>query len=705
MFAKNDSIFNHLNPILVLYGGSSPADKSLMKVWSRFPSSAMAVFSILALFLTGCGGGSGSNGGSSTGSCAVGQRVSTDVTGPTIASYCSGSTAYSGGITVTGSATYQARTHDTAAVTSTKGLTGVSAARPIRYAEVVVVDASNNQVQCTETDATGAFSFTLPADNKTYGVRVRSRADNSYVKANIMDCPEENGTYELTANILADASKDIGTLNAGVTGEILGGAFNIFDQILEANEYLRTQVGSCAFTGCQAFTVAPMANVYWTPGFNPASYSGSSSVGSSFFVPSSNRVFILGGINGDTDTSDTDHFDNSVIIHEYGHFLETNVLASDSPGGSHSADRLIDPRLAWSDCWGNFFQGAVLGIGAYIDTYGNSDGTTGDYFRVDLENQSGIYKDKPVNAEEGNFREFSVSRVLWDSIDTDNDGETISGGFPELWASLTNTASGGFLGASSAFRSIGLVHAFQDTLSGGTDWSTIRTLAKQTADRSNYATYMDNTGVCAPGTISITPSSLSNLDSLSADDGSTTSSHLLLNNDFYHYKHDGGVLTVKLSYSATSTSEADLDLYVYSSDGTTTAGRLFNENDMIHPVDEGQKTPDGILGTGEEETVSATVPAGDYLIHVNVWTGNSMGLPDGNNEYPAYATDYTLQVGGLCYVQQHYRRKQQKRDTPKSRLSPYDCSDVNGWNWYHCEHSTALGGNSIYPLYTSESEI
>ncbi|MBC86368.1 MAG: hypothetical protein CL677_04240 [Bdellovibrionaceae bacterium] len=606
---------------------------------------------VMGLALVGCGGSQSSSGGGSLGgTCELNGRISTEVDGPTVPSYCSGSTTYSGGVTITGAATYQARQIDYDLVSPTTGLLDAGSANPIRYAEVTVEDSSGNQVQCTETDASGNFSFDLPNNSSTYTVKVHSRANNSNYKAYVMNCPEENEAFYISGSVTPDSSKSIGTLNAPVTGEIIGGAFNILDQVLNANDYLRTATSGCSsvHSTCSDFSVAPLANIYWDPGFNPGYYSGSSSSGTSFYTPSSKRLFILGGINGDTDNTDTDHFDNSVIIHEYGHFLEDNVFASDSPGGSHSLDRLIDPRLAWSEGFANFMQAAVLDVPRYIDTYGNVDGSTGEYFRLNLERQTGTYYDEPINTEEGNFRELSITRMLWDAIDTDDDGsESTDSAFSEIWAVISSSEAGGFLGSSSAFRSVGLFHDFQTGLSSGTDWSGVRANAKQREDRLHYARYMDTTGVCGSGLITIVPqSNAGNVDAspgvMGSDPGGLSTSHLLLNNDFYHYKHDGGTLTVTLTYTTASGTEADLDLYVYSSNGSTTFGRFGTSNDIINNVsaEEGLSVPNGTVGDTETEQVSQSVPAGDYLINVNVYTGDGAGS----------STDYALQVGGtvLC---------------------------------------------------------
>ncbi|MEK7356871.1 MAG: hypothetical protein AAB250_10505, partial [Bdellovibrionota bacterium] len=162
------------------------------------------------------------------------------------------------------------------------------------------------------------------------------------------------------------------SLVASATGSLVGGAFNILDQILNAQEYLRTKTSGCSgtFGDCSAFTTAPLVLVYWTPGLSPGVYYGISG-GISFYLNDDKELYILGGISGDTEVSDMDHFDNSVIVHEYGHFIEDQFGNPDSPGGSHNGNSVIDPRLAWGEGWANFFQAAVTGVPYYRDTYGH----------------------------------------------------------------------------------------------------------------------------------------------------------------------------------------------------------------------------------------------------------------------------------------------------------------------------------------------
>ncbi len=533
--------------------------------------------------------------------------------GPSEPNYCSGSITHSNPITITGIARYQAREpYYISAFNS--GLGGAGAAKPIRRAEVRVTNSSGSVVQCAETAMDGSFSLSLPNSGQTYTVSVNSRSYNSDLRASVLNRPEKNEFYSLSTSVVANSSKDIGTMTATVTGEILGAAFNILDQMLAANIYLRSQVSNCsaAITGCQNFTVAPKAVAFWEKGFNPASYFNEGPL--SFYIPGYSRLFILGGVNGDVDNADTDHFDNSIIIHEYGHFLEDVIFGSDSPGGAHYGNDIIDPRLAWSEGFGNFLQAAVQDDPYYIDTSGNSDGSTQMIFYVNLENGT---LDTPQALGEGNFREFSVTRLLWDAIDntpaeatmngaTDN----VNGGFPEIWGSLTKS-TGGFLNPWSAFRDVGLFHLGQvrlQALDEGENWANLRTRERHYGDRREYAQLVQTGGGCAALSRTLTPAVTI------GDNGSFATSDLLRNNDFFHYAATSaqGATTFKLNYLG-SVVEADLDFYIYNENA-----RYGNSADW---VGYSRVRPDCNLATQQSETINLpSLPAGNYLIKVHAYT-------------------------------------------------------------------------------------
>jgi hypothetical protein len=554
------------------------------------------------------------------------------------ASYCSAA-SYSGNqVTITGQATYHARQlfEDANGNGGLGGLPG--AVFPIRQAEVQVIAPNGSIAQCTSTDDAGRFSFLLPQGNGTYKVSVLSRSPqgSNVVKVSVLNRPAENSVYSISGTTTATQSHVMNTIDASADGQVLGGAFNIMDKILDTNNFLRKTAGNCSsqFTGCPDFIVAPKVNAYWMKGFDPSGYTGGRSP-LSFYLPGYSRLFILGGLNGDTDSSDTDHFDNSIIIHEYGHFLEDNVFRSNSPGGSHTGDAIIDPRLAWSEGWGNFIQAAVQSSPHYRDTYGNADGMTGFFYNADLENPVSDY---PNFVGEGNFREFSVTRFLWDTID-DTPAEArfgftddIHDRFIEIWAAL-NRRSEGFLDPKYAFLNVGEVHLSQeyarlnDPLAQGSDFVNIRGLERHRGDTTDYAQYVDP-GTCAD--FVLTPASVP------TDNGSFATSDLFSNNKFYYLKTTtpiSGTLTLTYADAGGGLGESDADLYLYNE-----KARFGNSADWVALSN---ALPDGNIATPEKETVHlSNLPPGKYLINVYVDTG--MGVKD--------AFTYTLKLNGatLC---------------------------------------------------------
>ena len=549
-------------------------------------------------------------------------------------------------VTITGKASYHARQ----IFDNGNGNRGLGKAPgkifPIRFAEIQVLQPDGNVVQCAQTDNTGHFSFVLPKSATIYTIHVLSRspAQDTHVKASVLNRPGQNKLYSIQTSVTATANADVGLIDlsehvdAPVTGEVVGGAFNIFDQILRANEFLRGTAGSCSqeFNDCADFVVAPKVTVYWMKGFDPGTYFGDS-IPVSFYLPSFGRLFILGGSRGDVDSTDTDHFDNSVILHEYGHFLEDNVFKTSSPGGPHSGDGVVDPRLAWSEGWGDFIQAAVLGAPTYQDTFGNADGTTGFSYNADLETPH-AGNDMPTQDGEGNFREFSIARWLWDVLDnTPSESrfgfvDNVQGRFVEIWAAL-NREHHGFRDPNFGFLNVGLLHLSQefgqtnDPFHNGLDFTQVRGMERQRGDTTDYGQFV-SAGTCTP--YSLTPY----LNP--TDDGSFETSDLLRNNKFYYLKVDAPISgSLDLTYQDTDGvgTEADLDLFLYDEDA-----RFGHKADFVGVSG---RNPDGNPATPESESIALNnLSPGKYLINVHVHTADGVGG----------AVQYQLKLNGsnLC---------------------------------------------------------
>lgn len=561
--------------------------------------------------------------------------------------YCSDVTAVSGGVSLTGTAHYQyyKAVYELTRSGLVKDSNNEPFSNPIRHAEVRVFNSKGSIVQCGETDDSGGISLAIPAPlaMETYTVAVDSRGNNNYVKASVLDKVNTKSLYSVKATISVSPDSttiSIPDLVALATDTLEGGAFHIYDRILQVNDYLRNHTTDSQCPLCQGFTVAPKVTVFWAKGFNPSAYFGETSPLSFFDVSGSvdatPSLYILGGSNGDVLVSDTDHFDESVIIHEYGHFLENTYWRSDSPGGYHNGNMIIDPRLALSEGFSNFLPSAVLGRSTYIDTIGSPDGSPSVGVYLNLEEENGVstgVRDRIITKTqlgEGTYREVSVSRAFYDYIDTssfngselnektydsngvaNNASEISELPFAFLWLALTNV-NFGLKAPDVHFVSMGRfnkslyaamdVSSYADISGEKAKLDSARLGEFQTNDASEYAPLQILSDTTCDRT-------MNPVVDRTASDG--TSYHdIFLSSDFLRLDHPGGDLNLTLSYTGTGATAPDLDLYVFKEvHSITEASDLIGKSEATNST------------AGNTESISVSnVPAGTYMILVNADT-------------------------------------------------------------------------------------
>ena len=397
---------------------------------------------------------------------------------------CSTNTSYSSSTTITGTARFYKRILNVSTasgqVSQLKLSDSFSSARPIKYAEIRVTNSAGTIVQCGKTNGTGLLKaldgtsdLKIPNTADTYKISVLSRASvSSPVLANftVKNDIYENAPYAISKSIASTgaASYAIGnidaTANENVDDTIPGGAFNIYNDIITSYNYISTTLGT------SPTCLGNKLHVYWKAGFNPGTYMGYSADNTiSFYIRGDSEMYINGGVSGDVATSDTDHFDDAVIIHELGHHIEDACGSMDSPGGSHNGLRRIDPRLAWSEGWGNFFGAHIIRNNLssinpditlpdnewlfYYDSGGY--GTNGfEYIRINLARKgNNVAGDTnsfdpadPTNYPgESHFREVSISRGLF---------------------KMTNTCSGVFAGNCANTNSFDKIWGAFDKITG-----------------------------------------------------------------------------------------------------------------------------------------------------------------------------------------------------------------------------------------------
>ena len=185
--------------------------------------------------------------------------------------------------------------------------------------------------------------------------------------------------------------------------------FNIADAILDAWNVWRDTGG--AWEDSDVWEPRPFertVEVHWEPGYGDDG---------SYYNPFWKEITIA------DDPSDPDEWDDSVIIHEFGHMADDLYSCDDNPGGPHFIGSLVDdPELAWGEGYPNYLQSMVRNMtgkpnaSRYLDINGSGSGG----INVDLE------ATQPPNLVSVLY-EFAIAGALWDLYDTAPDGQDTLG--------------------------------------------------------------------------------------------------------------------------------------------------------------------------------------------------------------------------------------------------------------------------------------
>lgn len=261
-----------------------------------------------------------------------------------------------------------------------RGPLGELQVQPVRGAQIVVIDDATMQVLAT----------VVTADNGSYVARFTATAGtmvhvSAAARSTFAGRPLQVTNNTTTVHAFGSPSFPAAaatTLDLTITeASGVAEAFNVLDQGVTSMDVLTRALGVA--------TPVPL-RLRWSKGSQDGTYFDGSS------------IHLLGA------ASDDDGYDDTVIHHEIGHYVERTVGRSDSPGGGHNGSP-TDPRLAWSEGYATYWAQSTLGQPVYSDS--NAGGGFADNIDTSLTRATGSGLAQQVS-------ENMVSQILWDLGDT-----------------------------------------------------------------------------------------------------------------------------------------------------------------------------------------------------------------------------------------------------------------------------------------------
>jgi len=301
--------------------------------------------------------------------------------------------------------------------------------QPARGVLVRAIDAGTQAVLATtSTDNLGNYSVSV-ASNTTMTIQVVAQMLrdttqplprwNVRVQDGLAGTPYTftlGGSFSSSAGGAHNVAIPTGISGTGVaTGARASGPFAVLDTIYQG---LQTIVG-----------VAPSSN------FPALIVDWGSQADGTFFTAGggTQQIALLADL-----TEDTDEFDQHVIAHEFGHYIEFNFSRADNIGGAHGVGDKLDPRVAFGEGFGYAFAAIVLNNPVARDSFFNGTVQTSGSFNIEQNPQT-----NPVGAPNSNFgcwcSESSVWSILWDINDSAADSnDTLALGFAPIWNVLVD---------------------------------------------------------------------------------------------------------------------------------------------------------------------------------------------------------------------------------------------------------------------------
>jgi hypothetical protein len=456
---------------------------------------------------------------------------------------------------------------------------------PIRNARVEVLNSISQLVSVSETDAFGRFTLAVPFDpNLTVQVLSQIRSFN----LRVADNTSRNALYAIQAKVDGTAGSSSLVLT---DNNRQSGAFNILEVIQRANDTVRTADSNLPPIPVTVFWSTRNTHTLGNPALGQ--------IGTSEFNVASNTAYIL----GDRDT-DSDEYDDAVIAHEYAHMMATKYSRDDSPGGIHILGDMLDPRVAWSEGWANFFSSAVRNDPIWRDSHGPNGA---QILRYDLSDNSSAADPHP-----GYWSEASVQSLLWSLLaDPENPYP-----FSAIWGSFADLTNDRWV----------YLPYFLDHFINRIPASTKEVLGLAQARSIDY----QPGGVPSVALPFPTQMTVGSTVGGYVDSYSTRRTNLMTSSHFYTFTTTGGDATIMMRITGlgpgNNPNNNDLDIFLYDING-----RMIDKSDTAlngQPERISDKLPSNPAGTTyvvevrsyytKGETGNPVYNSGDYKLSVSV---------------------------------------------------------------------------------------
>ncbi len=300
--------------------------------------------------------------------------------------------------------------------------------KPARGIAVVANSAgTTTQLASGATDSDGNFALSLPQNTPIDLVAIARMSRDSSVPlprwnfsaadADVSNTPYSftDGAFNSSTGVTHDMNIPSGINSAGtVTGTRASAPFAVLDTVYTAAQTI---------LGVAPTTNFPALLLDWAE-TNTAD-------DGTFFDPAAPQKIVLSAEIG----KDTDEFDQHVIAHEFGHYIEHNFSRADNIGGSHGLGDKLDIRVAFGEGFGYAFAAIALKDPMARDSFVSNNQQVSSTFNIEANPSTTSPAPPPVTANFGCWcSESTVWSVLWDMYDGVADSnDTLALGFKPMW--------------------------------------------------------------------------------------------------------------------------------------------------------------------------------------------------------------------------------------------------------------------------------